>query len=123
MENVFGKKLKELREKHFPGESLRRVSERIKPESSFFTYLSRIEAGIVKPSEQFLKQVRKAYSLTVDEYNDLVTSYLAQDVQESLLNLATSSKTKQDELVRQLFRKVKKKSNENTPNKKLGSVD
>lgn len=111
MQTSFGSKVKELREAHFPGESLRSVSEKVRPKSNFFTYLSKIEAGIAKPSKKFLYEINDAYKLSKEEFNDLLTSYLATEIKEDWPELLNNNG---DVLMGQLFRKIKNnKKNEN----------
>lgn len=106
METKFGDKLKELREKHFPGESLRNVGKRFETEFGeyFYTQLSKMETGVLLPSADFLSRIAKSYQLLPEEVAALVEAYTTQKIQS--LNIVV----KHHELaVGKLFRKVKKK--------------
>ncbi len=113
MQNDFGEKIRHLRESHFPGISLRNVGEKIRPRSNYFTYLSRVEAGIIKPSRKFLAQIREEYELSEEEYKDLVLSYTTTEVMDGWAEFNDAEKK---DLAVRLFRKIKKdkeKENEN----------
>jgi transcriptional regulator with XRE-family HTH domain len=109
-----GEKLKELREKHFPGESLRKVSERLEESGlgkNFFTYLSKIESGTMLPSENLLKQLSDAYSLSRDEFMELLAHHTTEKLNARLRksNLINKNQEIPAESVVELFRKIKKK--------------
>lgn len=105
MQNDFGKRIKELRESHFPGISLRNVGEQIRPKSNYFTYLSRVEAGVIKPSRKFLSQIKDEYQLDDDEYKSLVLIYTATEIMDGWSEF---DDTEKKDMVAQLFRKIKK---------------
>jgi transcriptional regulator with XRE-family HTH domain len=105
MNETFKNKIRELREKHFPGQSLRGLSGELESQlgEHFYAYLSKIEAGAL-PSLDFLKKIRIAYKLTDDEYRDLFQLYARQKfaAESERSGLAI-------EPVPLLFRKTKKK--------------
>lgn len=63
METRIGKHLKELRKKR--GLSLRKLGEGLNAD---YTYLSRIENGIHKPSIDFLEQVAKYFNVDISYF-------------------------------------------------------
>lgn len=109
---TLGEKLKELREKHFPGQSLRKVSEELEVSGqgkNFFAYLSKIESGSMLPSESLLKQLSDAYNLSEDEFIELLGHHTAQKLNTKLKgNLLTNGQEISAESVIQFFRKIKK---------------
>ena len=105
MNESFKNKIRELREKHFPGQSLRTLSGDLESQlgEHFYAYLSKIEAGTL-PSLDFLKKIRVAYKLTDSEYHDLFQLYARQKFE------ATSERSGLAlEPVPILFRKTRKK--------------
>ena len=96
MEVNFSDKLKSLRE------SLRTVGDKIKPNSNFFTYLSKIEAGLATPSKKFLYEIKAKYGLTEEEFEDLITSYLAVEIKKEWPEMKDKEK-----MMGELFRKIK----------------
>lgn len=109
---TLGEKLRELREKHFPGESLRKVSEKLEVPGqgkNFFAYLNKIESGAMLPSESLLKQLSDAYNLSEDEFIELSGYHIAQKLNSKLKgNLLVDGQEISAESVIQLFRKIKK---------------
>ena len=105
MNENFKNKIRELREKHFPGQSLRGLSSELESQLGeyFYAYLSKIEAGAL-PSLDFLKKVRIAYKLTDDEYQALLELYFRQKIEAETERTGLSL-----EPLPQLFRKTKKK--------------
>ena len=107
MNESFKNKIRELREKHFPGQSLRNLSIELESKlgEHFYAYLSKIEAGTL-PSLDFLKKIIDAYKLTDAEYQDLFQLYARQkfeaESERSGLPLEPVPATL-------LFRKTKKK--------------
>lgn len=81
MSENFKIKIRILREKHFPGKSLRTLSTELESQlgEHFYAYLSKIEAGAL-PSIEFLNKIRNAYKLTNDEYINLLSLYVMQKV-------------------------------------------
>ena len=120
METYFGGKLRELREKHFPGESLRKVSEKLDLGDNFYSYLSKIELSTSLPSEDFLDKIYQAYGLSDKEYDELVELYYHDKIKFSLNNLEIETK-EAPQALRQYLRSVKKKvdEDENKPTQKL----
>ena len=109
---IFGSKLKEFRERHFPGESLRKVSEKLKLGDNFYSYLSKIELGLVLPSEDFLDKILKAYDLSDKEYQELVAAYLNDKVSQSFSSMELQPR-EASPIIRQFLRTVNKnKDNE-----------
>lgn len=111
---TLGEKLKELREKHFPGESLRKVSEKLERldfGENFFSYLSKIESGSMLPSEELLKRISDAYKLSHAEFFELLADHSTQKLKAKLVksNLISEDQEVSVEPMRELFRKIKKK--------------
>ncbi|MFZ2188351.1 MAG: helix-turn-helix transcriptional regulator [Candidatus Moraniibacteriota bacterium] len=109
---TLGEKLKELREKHFPGESLRKVSEKLEgleQGKNFFAYLNKIESGAMLPSETLLKQLSNAYNLSEDEFIQLLGHHTAQKLNVKLQGslLSDGQEISAASMV-ELFRKIKK---------------
>lgn len=106
----FKNKIRLLREKHFPGRSIRNLSQELEPYfgKHFYVYISKIEAGVL-PSMDFVMKIRTAYSLDDTEYGDLIESYANQKLKieiESDLERSGANIEIAEPLV---FRKVKKK--------------
>lgn len=114
MSNIFGPKLRELREKHFPGESLRKVAEKLKNKAqmgdNFYSYLSKIELSVSLPSEDFLEKITNAYTLSSKEQEELISAYFHDKVEQSVQNL---KQTPAPKTVVQFLRTVKSKNDEN----------
>jgi transcriptional regulator with XRE-family HTH domain len=104
MNENFKNKIRLLREKHFPGQSLRSLSEELESQlgEHFYAYLSKIEAGAL-PSVDFLSKIRTAYKLTNDEFKDLFESYMRQKIE------AETERSGVNVEPALLFRKTKKK--------------
>jgi hypothetical protein len=111
MNYIFGPKLKEFREKKFPGESLRKVSEGLELGSNFYSYLSKIELSVSLPSEDFLEKIKKAYILSQTEYNELLDAYFHDKINQGLENLTIETESAPP-AIRHFLRTVKKKNNE-----------
>lgn len=112
MDNVFSKKLRDLREKHFPGESLRRLGKKWEGEGLgeyFYTQLSKMETGALLPTEEFVKKIAKALGLDQAETIDLLSALMVQRFHEKEFFPKNSLSEQTAEAVGQLFRKVKKK--------------
>jgi hypothetical protein len=113
MSNIFGDKLKKLREKHFPGESIRRLGKQLEKNGFgeyFYTQLSKMETGAVLPSEDFIKKIQKAYSLSTEETIELLTSLMFQKLQhKDFLPEHVEMPKGAMQTVGRLFRKTKKK--------------
>lgn len=110
MEKRLGEKLKKLREVHFPGESLRSVSEKLNLGINFFTHLSKIESGAMLPSENLLENLGRAYGLSKEEYTDLIAYFHTEKLNKTLMRSNVISKGHEVpvESVREFFRKIKK---------------
>lgn len=104
MNENFKNKIRLLREKHFPGQSLRGLSTELESQlgEHFYAYLSKIEAGAL-PSIDFLNKIRVAYKLTDDEFRDLSESYMKQRIESESERIGINI---EPSLV---FRKTKKK--------------
>ena len=110
MTNVFGDRLKELREKHFPNESLRRLGTKWEEEGFgkyFYTQLSKMESGALLPSEKFVRDIEEAYQLSKQETLELLSVLIMQRIQERDF-IPKHSVDQTAEAVGKLFRKIKK---------------
>lgn len=109
MNEKFKNKIRALREEHFPGRSIRNLDKELEPYfgKHFYAYFSKVENGAL-PSLDFIKKVKEAYSLSVDEYEDLVQVYFKQKFEDEIISESQRSgiTLKPDPLV---FRKVNKK--------------
>lgn len=107
MNENFKTKIRNLREKHFPGKSLRTINEELKSQlgEHFYAYLSKIEAGAL-PSIEFLNKIHSAYNLTNDEYIELLSLYMKQKVENASERSHIAVETTTPAL---LFRKVNRK--------------
>lgn len=112
MSNEFGQKLKELREKKFPGQGIRAVGENISARDSFgtyfFTQLSKFESGALSPSPDLLVKILLAYKASKEETDNLLSLLLTQ-LLLSQTELDIFRKHVVHKAVHQLHRKVKKK--------------
>lgn len=99
-----------LREEHFPGRSIRNLSEELEPYfgKHFYVYISKIEAGVL-PSLDFVMKIRKAYSLNDMEYADLIRSYANQKLKTEIESDLERSGADIEIAKPLAFRKVKKK--------------
>lgn len=97
-----------LREKHFPGRSIRSLSTELESQlgEHFYAYLSKIEAGAL-PSIEFLNKIRSAYKLTNDEYLELLNLYMRQKVDDVSDRSGVAVEASTEPAL--LFRKVNKK--------------
>ena len=115
MNNEFASKLKELREKKFPGQSLRRVGEILASLAGlgdyFYTQLHKMEAGSLIPSPNLLLKIMQAYDTNDQERKEILIAYSTAVASKELdkVDEATNEKNR-DEAVHQLYRKVKKKN-------------
>lgn len=104
MSRSFNNTIRELREKHFPGRSIRSLQNELEDllGEHFYTYVSKLEAGLL-PSVDFLKKISLAYKLTDTEQHELLEAYLRQkfdnEMQRSGIELQQPI----------LFRKIKRK--------------
>jgi len=115
MNNIFGSKIKILREIAFPGISLRKVGDKFKINNNFYSYLSKIEQGTSLPSENLLDDIRRTYNLSESEYEDIVNAYMQDKVIRSLENL-TIEINKAPTAVRQFLRTTRNKTEEDESN-------
>jgi len=114
MNSEFGLKLKELREKKFPGQSLRRVGEILASLAGlgdyFFTQLHKMEAGFLLPSPNSLLKILDAYGASKDERKEVFLAYSTSVAWEKMGRVDKEIKgSLRDEAVCQLYRRVKKK--------------
>ena len=76
MEKTLGEKLKEYRERKFPGMGLRKAEDEIKKTSDDikinFVHLNRLENGL-SPSVETIKKLSKIYELSSTEEIELYT--------------------------------------------------
>jgi len=111
--NEFGEKLKELREKKFPGQSLRRVGEILTALGDFgeyfFTQLNKMEAGLLVPSPNLVLRIMEAYNANEQERKDVFTVYSAAKLHKEMKEIEQVSQKPMNEAVAQLYRRVKKK--------------
>jgi len=86
MNENFKNKIRSLRELHFPGRSIRGLDKELETHfgKHFFAYISKIEAGAL-PSIDFRKKVKDAYSLSNQEYEDLVQSYFQERFENEIV--------------------------------------
>jgi len=96
-----GAKLAEYREKAFPGESLRRVADKLGMD---YSYLSRLEKGFYRPSDEKIALLSGIYELSDIERMELFL--LAHDTPE--YNLAIQDVGEKN-FVAALYRKNKNK--------------
>ena len=109
MNENFKNKIRSLREIHFPGRSTRSLDKELKPHfgKHFYAYISKIEAGAL-PSIDFLKKVKNGYSLSTNEYEELVQLYFKERFENEIIAGAQKSGIA-FEPQPLLFRKTKKK--------------
>lgn len=109
MNENFKNKIRLLREVHFPGRSIRNLDKELETYfgKHFYAYISKIEAGAL-PSMDFVKKVKDAYSLTVNEYEELVQLYLKQKFEDEIVTETQRSGVALEPQPL-LFRKVNKK--------------
>ena len=109
MNEKFKNKIRALREEHFPGRSIRSLDKELEPYfgKHFYSYLSKVEAGAL-PSLDFIKKIKDSYSLSVNEYEDLVKAYFHQKFEDEIISESQRSgiALMPEPLV---FRKVNKK--------------
>ncbi len=109
MNEKFKNKIRALREEHFPGRSIRSLDKELEPYfgKHFYAYLSKVEAGAL-PSLDFIKKIKDSYSLSVNEYEDLVKAYFHQKFEDEIISESQRSgiALMPEPLV---FRKVNKK--------------
>jgi len=109
MNEKFKNKIRALREEHFTGRSIRSLDKELEPYfgKHFYAYLSKVEAGAL-PSLDFIKKIKDSYSLSVNEYEDLVKAYFHQKFEDEIISESQRSgiALMPEPLV---FRKVNKK--------------
>lgn len=106
MEDKFRNKIREIREKQFPGRSVRSLTELIPFfGDNFFAYISKVEAGAL-PSIDVFKKFKDAYRLTSYEFEVLAQSYMKQKFEDEFSNDAHRVGVS---VAPVLFRKTKKK--------------
>lgn len=80
--------MRNLREAHFPGESLRRVGERLADRGAFnpyfYTQLNKIEMGVILPSSELLGRILVAYGATVAQKQRAFEEYAASATLQAL---------------------------------------
>lgn len=111
MSNIFGEKLKELREQHFPNESLRRLGQKLEKEGFgeyFYTQLSKMESGGLLPSQNFVMEIVRAYRLSPEETQELLAALMIQRMQQHGF---VPTRGSSPQTVGKLFRKTKKNKN------------
>jgi hypothetical protein len=113
MTSEFGQKLKELRERKFPGQSLRRVGEFLASRDFgkfFFTQLNKMESGTLFPSPNLFLSILDAYSADDQERREILTAYSFTMAHKKMKEFdQISKKPIMSDAVNQLYRKVKKK--------------
>ncbi len=110
MLNKFKNKIKTLREAHFPGKSVRSLDKELKPYfgEHYYAYISKYESGLLPPVEA-LEKIKTAYSLTMQEYEDLMESYLLEKFEDHLADAQRAGVNVELQPEPLLFRKVTKK--------------
>lgn len=112
MNNTFGDELTKLREKKFPGMSLRRVGAILQEKHGFgeyfYTQLNKIERGMIIPSPRLIEDVLDAYGASKQERNELLDHLSAASDLDTLHNIFEHHPGAQKE-VSMLYRKVKKR--------------
>ncbi len=114
MNNDFGPKLKELREKKFPGRSLRRVGEVFTSSGEFgdyfYTQLSKMEAGLLSPSPNVLLKIMDVYSANAEERKEILVAYSSSVAWKKMGDVdQATNRSFRNEVVHQLYRRVKKR--------------
>lgn len=108
--NVLGEELKNMRERKFPGLSLRRVGGILSDEHGFgeyfYTQLSKIEQGALVPSIDMLSKILVAYGATVEEKESMKHHWLAATWGAAAAEVSVK---RPEDAARLLFRKVQKK--------------
>jgi len=110
MLNKFKNKIKTLRERHFPGRSVRGLNNELEPYfgEHYYAYISKFESGVLPPMDS-LEKIKKAYDLTVSEYNDLIETYLLEKFEDHLADAQRVGVNVELQPQPLLFRKVSKK--------------
>lgn len=116
MQNTFSQKLKELREKKFPGRSLRLVGEffeHLDFGSYFYTQLSKMENGTLLPSPSLLMKIlTEGYGASEEERREIFMEY---SMATTMTNLNKMEKLSQNkglalETTTKLYRRKPKKN-------------
>ena len=115
MNNEFGVKLKNLREKHFPGHSMRKVADLVAPQIQsgdyFFTQLNKMESGVLIPSANLLLKILDAYSADAEERKEVLIAYATAAALKKVDEVGQASKQNiHREVVESLHRKLKEKN-------------
>jgi hypothetical protein len=110
MENILGEEMKGLREKKFPGLSLRRVGEVLNEKDNFgeyfYTQLNKMETGALIPSVDLLTRIVEAYKATSEEKESLFQKLFIQSMVETEKELPIKEPAIKEALA--LYRKLKK---------------
>lgn len=110
MENILGQSMKNLREKKFPGSSLRRVGEEVFEKKGlgkfFYTQINKMETGTIVPSIELLTKILGVYEATSSEKADLMENFLVQSMLGTEKDLGMKEPSIQKALA--LYRKIKK---------------
>ena len=94
-DRTFGKILKEQRTKH--DLTLRELAGKV---DYNFAYLSQLEAGVVKPSEELVRELAKLFKVTSKEEEEML--FLARGIREQIDQI----KQKYPNVAPAYFRKV-----------------
>ena len=121
MQNELSKKLHFLREKYFPGKSLRAVAASLNLGINFYTYLSKIEQGTALPSPQKLLEISEKYGLGENEIKELFDALVVDKTHHKISTMFTAARTQSipTNPVTAVYRKIKAKNDEDKPPSKL----
>ena len=110
MINKFKNKIKSLREDRFPGKSIRSLNEELEPYfgEHYYAYISKFESGVLPPIDS-IKKLKDAYSLSENEYEDLVKTYLVEKFEDHVADVQRTGASVELQPKPLLFRKVNKK--------------
>lgn len=106
MNETFSSKLKAVREKYFPGMSLRRVAQKLNLGENFYSSLSRIESGEFLPSEEVLRDILNFYPISLSEKDEILSLYTVEKLNKACL-IPKNTETMKSAV--SFFRKVRTK--------------
>lgn len=113
MGNILGEQLTKIREKKFPGESLRRVGGTLHEKHGFgeyfYTQLSKMEQGAIVPSIDMLNKILNAYGATKVEKDLMMQAWFEATAMEMATKGLSLKESEVKEAVNLLYRKINKK--------------